>query len=272
MKKKSPKSLLLSETRRLLDVVHDLRTQCPWDKKQTHRSLVRYLLEEAYETIEAIEHGDSESLREELGDLLLQVALHAELASERKGGFGFEEVARGIHQKMVRRHPHIYGDSGPYDSKQHQKTWNQIKAKERPRRSLLEGIPRSMPALSLAQRYGEIAGAVGFDWTTVEGVLEKVDEELDELRMELRRKVRRKRDIEMELGDLLFTVAHVARHLKIDAEAALRKSALKFGRRFSELEARSRKKGRSLADCSAEELDREWEAIKTRVSKGHRIP
>src|SRR5688572_12086259 len=153
----------LKETQRLLEVVHDLRTKCPWDRKQTHKTLVPYLLEEAYETIDAIDGGSPDEFREELGDFLLQVRLHAGNATERMG-FRFEDVAKAIADKMVRRHPHIYGDVKYTSPKQHKKLWTELKAKEKPKRSRLDGIPRAMPALQLSQRYGEIASSVGFDW------------------------------------------------------------------------------------------------------------
>src|SRR5208283_2582430 len=146
------------------EIVHRLRRECPWDRKQTHRSLVPYLLEEAYETVDAIESRKSDLLREELGDLLLQVVLHAELCDE-KGEFSFEDVARAIGEKMVRRHPHVFEKQGKKkstDPKEHQKNWTRLKSKEKPERSLLGGIPHAMPALQLAQRYGEIASSVGF--------------------------------------------------------------------------------------------------------------
>lgn len=251
----------LSETQRLLKIVHDLRTKCPWDRKQTHKSLVPYLLEEAYETIDAIHEGKSDPFREELGDLLLQVVLHSEIASEKKG-FNFEDVAKTISDKMVRRHPHIYSDAKFSSDKEHSKRWTQLKALEKPKRSMLEGIPKALPALQLSQRYGEIAASVGFDWNSPQEVFAKVKEELGELERELKRPSKRKNDIEMELGDLLFTIAHLARHLKLNAEVALKKSSAKFSDRFSRLEAKKRREGKSLAECPADELDREWEQIK----------
>lgn len=265
-RKKSPKKAKpLSQTQRLLEVVHDLRTKCPWDKKQTHKTLIPYLLEEAYETVDAIHSGKSEPFREELGDLLLQVALHAELASERKG-FGFEDVARTIADKMVRRHPHIYADAKFGSAKDHQKRWTELKAKEKPKRSLLEGIPRALPGLQLAQRYGEIAASVGFDWSDADQVLAKVKEELGELEEEL--KGGTKRAAELELGDLLFTLANLARHLELNAEVAMKKATEKFAARFKKLEDLKRREGKALADCTAEELDLQWNKIKG--SEGHR--
>ena len=250
----------LSQTQRLLEVVHDLRTQCPWDRKQTHKSLSRYLLEEAYETVEAISSRKKGVLREELGDVLLQVALHAEIASE-TDEFDFEEVAKYIADKMINRHPHIYQKTKVLDYKSHMKNWTALKQKEKPKRLLLEGTPKAMPALQLAQRYGEIAGTVGFDWDDLGGVLEKLEEELKELRVELKKKS--KDGIEEELGDVLFTLASIARHTGIDAESALKVSTKKFHDRFTALEKMKRKEKKELGDCTHEELEAAWNQIKT---------
>lgn len=252
---------MLSETRRLLEVVHSLRRKCPWDRKQTHRSLVPYLLEEAYETVEAIESGKKDAMREELGDLLLQIVLHAEIASEGEG-FAFEQVARAIADKMVRRHPHVFGSTRYKGVKDHSKRWTELKAKEKPKRSLLEGIPKAMPALQLAQRYGEIAGSVGFDWKNAEQVLKKVREELRELEQEVKRRNRDRSAIEGELGDLCFALAQFARHTGLNAERAARRGAIKFSRRFERVERMKKREGRLVSDCSVAELERAWEQVK----------
>ncbi len=259
----STKTENLKETRRLLKVVGDLRKKCPWDKKQTHRTLLPYLVEEAYETIDAIERGDSDAMREELGDLLLQVALHSEIASE-KHRFDFEDVSKGISEKMIRRHPHIYDNTKFSDLKTHLKNWTNLKAKEKPKKFLLEGIPRALPGLQLSQRYGEIASSVGFDWENAAEVLDKVKEELGELTAEIRAKKPRRSRIEMELGDLLFTLANLARHLRVDADRSARRSAAKFADRFTRLEKNKRRQGKRLQDCPQKELDRAWEALKKR--------
>lgn len=257
---RNKKRRVLPETARLLEVVHDLRTQCPWDKKQTHQSLIPYLLEEAYETIDAIRSGKSELFREELGDLLLQVALQSELASESKG-FGFEEVSKAIADKMIRRHPHIYANVAFGDVKDHQKRWSELKAKEKPKRTMLEGTPKALPGLQLAQRYGEIAASVGFDWEKKSDVVKKVKEELGELEVELKRG--NLKSIEMELGDLLFTLANLARHLEVNAEEALKKAAKKFATRFTRLEKNQKKMGKNLSQCTKEELEEEWVRVKS---------
>lgn len=254
----------LSETRNLLKVVHDLRTKCPWDKKQTHKTLAKYLLEEAYETVDAIQSDKSESLKEELGDVLLQVALHAEIASEKKR-FNFEDVAKHISHKMIRRHPHIYAKQKVLDYKAHQKNWTALKQKEKPKRRLLEGTPKGLPALQLAQRYGEIASSVGFDWSHPEPVMKKVFEELKELQLVV--KTRRKDKLEEELGDLLFSLTSLARHFHIDAEASLRKSAAKFKRRLENIEVAKKKENKTLVECSSQELEAAWQLSKAKLKR-----
>lgn len=153
----------LKETQRLLKVVGELRKKCPWDRKQTHQTLVPYMLEEAYETVDAIETKKPDLLREELGDVLLQIALHAEIARE-KGRFSFEDVAKSITDKMIHRHPDIYQKTRVRDMKDHLRNWTRLKNQEKPKRGLLQGIPKALPSLQRAQRYGEIASSVGFDW------------------------------------------------------------------------------------------------------------
>lgn len=252
----------LKETERLLKVVHDLRTKCPWDRKQTHKTLVPYLIEEAYEAVDAIEGNKKRALCEELGDVLLQVALHAEIASEKKN-FSFEDVAREIADKMIRRHPHIYAKAKVKDYKTHMKNWQKLKAEEKPKqKSLLSGVPKVLPALQLSQRYGEIAGSVGFDWDTAADVMQKVREEVGELEKEVKRSKRDVKNLELEFGDMLFSLSQIARHLKVDAEAALRKSTEKFAARFGQMEEIQRKKGRALHDSTKDELEVLWNQVK----------
>lgn len=260
-RKKTARGVSLKETRRLLKIVKELRELCPWDRKQTHQSLVKYLIEEAYETADAIERKNPSEMQEELGDVLLQVALHAEIAGER-GLFSFEDIAKSIADKMVRRHPHIYEKKKAYDLKNHLRNWNQLKSEEKPKAYLLEGIPRLLPALQLAQRYGEAAASVSFDWQTPEEVFEKVKEELGEFSEEMTRSHRKRDRLEMEMGDLLFTLSHLARHLGFDAETALRKSSQKFAARLTKIEEMKRGEGKRLADCSAPELEAAWNHIK----------
>ena len=257
----SEKVASLKETRRLLDIVRRLRKECPWDRKQTHKTLIPYLIEEAYETVDAIRATGTRGLREELGDLLLQVALHSEIASER-GDFSFEDVAQSISKKMIHRHPHVFSKVEYRDLATHLKNWTRLKQKEKPKQSLLEGIPKAMPGLQIAQRYGEIASSVGFDWKVASKVVSKIKEELGELERELRRSRPRKESIEMELGDLLFTVADLARHLRCDAETAVKRSSSKFYERFNRMESMVKRDGGALEKCTPAELERYWEKCK----------
>jgi tetrapyrrole methylase family protein / MazG family protein len=249
------------ETAKLLQVVHELRTQCPWDKKQTHKTLLPYLLEEAYESAEAIREANPDSLREELGDLLLQIALHSEIASE-KGWFTFEDVSRGIREKMVRRHPHVYAKEKALSKKAQSARWTQLKQSEKPKRKRLEGTPKSMPALMLAQRYGEIAASVGFDWKGVSGVFDKLAEEIKELRAEIRKPKKSKRRIQEELGDMLFCMANLARHLGVSAEEAGRVASLKFAKRFESIEAMLAKDSLEPASLSPQAWGKAWQRAK----------
>jgi MazG family protein len=248
-------------TQQLLEIVRRLRAECPWDKKQTHRSLLPYLLEESYEALEALQAGDVTSMREELGDLLLQIALHSEIASE-KGWFTFEEVAKAIGEKMVRRHPHVFEKERTGSKKQHSQRWTELKQKEKPKRSLLEGTPKSMPSLQLSQRYGEITSSVGFDWPDAKGVLKKLDEEAKELKAELKLGKRNKKRIAEELGDLLFTIANLARHLGINAEESAKAAARKFATRFETIETEAKSKGVRLASLSPKEWEKHWQNAK----------
>ncbi len=252
----------MKETQRLLKIVTELREKCPWDKKQTHQSLMPYLEEESYEVLEAIRKRNPEALKEELGDLLLQIALHSKLASEKKW-FDFEAVAAGISDKMVRRHPHVYGDAtyGNYD--QHLKRWNEIKKKERPQKTLLEGIPKSMPSLRLAQRFGEIAAGVDFDWKDAAAVFEKIEEELGELKREIRKK--NKKGCSEELGDLLFAMTQLARKLDLQAEEVLKKSCQKFEKRFELVEKQAK-----LTPGDVPALEKAWNRAKLTTKRGRK--
>jgi len=267
MPKKSKKKKKLhscQETVKFLEVVHELRQKCPWDKKQTHASLSRYLLEEAYEAVETMNPPKRESLKEELGDVLLQVALHSEIASEKKW-FDFEEVAKSISEKMIRRHPHVFSNVKVKDAKAVVENWSKLKQKEKPKKKIMEGIPKAPPSLQLAQRYGEIASSVGFDWTRVKEVMAKVKEELSELEHEIESAGSLSK-VEEELGDLLFTLAQLGRHLGVDSERSLRTSNTKFLNRFEKLEKRLRSQGKQFTDLSEKALEREWQAIKRYVT------
>ncbi len=208
---------------------------CPWDREQTPASLRRYVLEEACEVIDAIDSGDTKSLREELGDLLLQVVFLGELMRN-EGRFGPDDVVQGIADKLVRRHPHVFGDVEVSGAGEVLKNWERIKAAEKKDRGLLESVPRSLPALTRAQRIGEKVERVGFDWPDARGSRDKVAEEIGELDRAIAEGDKSR--MEGELGDVLFALVNLSRHLDIDAEGALRRTIEKFQRRFDHVEAR----------------------------------
>lgn len=243
---------------------------CPWDREQTHASLRRYLVEEAAEVVDAIDSGDDAAVCEELGDLALQVVFHAELARQR-AAFGPDDVVRGICEKLVRRHPHVFADTTVDGAEQVLVNWESIKQGEKKAKGkaegLLSGVPRGMPALTRAQRVGEKSSRVGFDWPDGTGARAKLDEEIDELDRAL---ASGDHDAaEAELGDALFALVNVARHAKLDPEAALRRSIAKYTKRFDHVEARVRaahggwpKAEEGSAKLSLEELDGYWEEAK----------
>ncbi|MFO7584404.1 MAG: nucleoside triphosphate pyrophosphohydrolase [Anaerolineales bacterium] len=234
---------------------------CPWDRKQTHESLRQHLIEEAYEVIDAIDSGKTEKLAEEFGDLLLQVVLHAQIGYE-AGEYRMADVLKGIHDKLIRRHPHVFGEVTVDGEGQVLTNWEAIKKQEReqngePEKGLLDGVPKTLPALHLAQEYQERAARVGFDWPEVEGVLEKIREEIEEIRS-----AQTKDELNDELGDLFFVLVNLARWKKIDAEAALHSANRKFKRRFGYVEQRARELGRSLPEMTLEEMDVLWDEAK----------
>ena len=239
---------------------------CPWDREQSPDSLKRYVMEEACEVVDAIESGDRAHLREELGDLLLQIVFLAELA-RKEGQFGSDDVVRSIVEKLVRRHPHVFGDVGVSDSEEVLRNWERIKAAERRDRALLHGVPRSLPALARAQRIGEKVQRVGFDWPDARGSRAKLTEELREMDQVMAGSDRRK--VEEEVGDVLFALVNLARHLGVDAEAALRRTTDKFEKRFAHVETKVIEKHGQWPDGGSaslplEELDGYWEEAKRR--------
>jgi len=253
---------------KLLEVMARLRDPqdgCPWDQQQDFASIAPYTVEEAYEVADAITRGDYVALRDELGDLLFQVVFHAQMASEAEL-FDFGDVAGSITDKMLRRHPHVFGSdeeraAGPEDG-----AWERIKAKERGEKadqSAVAGVAKALPALKRAQKLGKRASVVGFDWPDRHGVREKIREELDELEAAVG--TRSQPDIEEEFGDLLFAVVNLARHLDVDPEHALTDANHKFERRFRDMEAAIDGAGNALKDLSLESLDKEWRAAKKRV-------
>ena len=259
----------IRDFRRLLEVVARLRGPggCPWDRRQTHETLARHMVEEAHEAVDAIRRGDREHLCEELGDLLLQVALHAQLGRE-EGTFDMRDVLRLIIDKLVRRHPHVFGEADLRTPEEVVARWEQIKAEEREdtaeegaTASLLDGVSEGLPALVHAFKLQSRAARVGFDWEAGSDVLPKLGEELRELEEALRGG---EGDLEGELGDMLFTLVNVCRHYRVDPEIALRRASRKFAARFREMERCCREEGRDMSGMTLEELDRLWEESKGR--------
>jgi MazG family protein len=233
---------------------------CPWDQEQTHRSLRTYLLEEAYEVLDAIERDDAEALQNELGDLLLQVIFHAQMAQEQKR-FGIDDVLTGLHEKLVRRHPHVFGEGKADTPEQVVHNWEALKAREKTNNgSALEGLSEHLPALLEAYQLTRKAAQVGFDWKKPEDVLAKLDEEVGEVRKEMA--VNDRERVEDELGDLLFVVVNLARKLGVDPELALRRANRKFVERFRHIEDELARQGKRPEDSTLEEMDDLWERAK----------
>ncbi|MFO8145537.1 MAG: nucleoside triphosphate pyrophosphohydrolase [Candidatus Syntrophosphaera sp.] len=253
----------MKEFQELVDIVARLRdpvSGCPWDVKQTPKSLIPNFIEELYEAVEAIEDEDSDSLREELGDLMLHIVMQARIAEE-EGLFGIRDILRGIAAKLVRRHPHVFEDFEVMDADTVKLNWERLKKKEKTwRKSVLEGIPRSLPALIEAQRSQEKAASVGFDWPDTVPVLAKLDEEEEELHAAL--ESGDKDLISEELGDMLFTLVNLARKLHIDAEGALKRTTRKFHKRFHYIEEHYRQNKEDINEASLEELDSVWDLAK----------
>ncbi|MGB5507803.1 nucleoside triphosphate pyrophosphohydrolase [Robiginitalea sp.] len=244
---------------RLLTIMDELRAQCPWDKKQTMESLRHLTIEETYELGEAILEGDLEEVKKELGDLLLHIVFYAKIGSE-TNDFDMADVATDISEKLIRRHPHIYGDTRVTGEDEVKANWEKIKLSEG-KKSVLEGVPQSLPALVKANRIQEKVAGVGFDWERPEQVLEKVKEEIGELERELDGGEPEK--IESELGDVLFSLVNYSRFLGINPENALERTNKKFMNRFKYLEARAKEAGKSLSEMSLAEMDQFWEAAKS---------
>jgi len=254
---------------RLLEIMAQLRdpvSGCPWDLEQDFHSIAPYTLEESYEVVDAIERNDRDGLRDELGDLLFQVVYHAQMADE-AGWFDFSDVVSSICDKMVRRHPHVFGDEVVADAGAQTRAWQQHKARERgPAASALDGVPMALPALTRADKLQKKASHVGFDWPGFHGVAEKVEEELEELREEIERAAGADALLD-EAGDLLFAAVNLVRHAGIDPESALRKANAKFTRRFHQIERQCRESGRSVAATDLDTLDYYWDQAKRDESR-----
>jgi tetrapyrrole methylase family protein/MazG family protein len=245
------------------EIVAHLRAPngCPWDQEQTHESLRKHLLEESYEAIAAIDSGDFADMREEFGDLLLQVVLQSQIAQE-EGEFNVNQVVQGIHSKIVRRHPHVFGDLKLDGVDGVLANWEKLKEAERKKdgqieKGLLDGVPVALPALSQAQEYQDRAARVGFDWTDIEGVLDKIKEEIEEIK-------NAETDFELasEIGDLFFVLVNLALWKKVDAESALRGTNMKFKTRFAYVEQGAKKQRRSLSDLTLDEMESLWQEAK----------
>jgi tetrapyrrole methylase family protein/MazG family protein len=249
----------------LIDIIDKLRSPggCPWDIKQTPVSLKPYIIEEAYEVLDAIDSGISADIREELGDLLLQIMLQSQIAFE-NGQFHIGDVVKMISRKMVHRHPHVFGDVSVEDADEVLSNWEKIKAKEKRDnngdKGLLDGVPSALPGLLMAYRMGSKASRVGFDWSCINDVRSKVLEELKELDEAIAGENRKA--IEEEAGDLFFAMAQWARHLKISPEESIRSSCVKFKKRFKKVEQICAKAGKNIEDCNMDEMEAAWQEAK----------
>jgi ATP diphosphatase len=255
----------IEKLRELMIHLRDPDKGCPWDTQQDFASVAPYTIEEAYEVADAIERNDMPALRDELGDLLFQVVFHARMAEE-AGHFDFDDVAAGISDKMIRRHPHVFGDAEQRAAGQSAASWEQIKTAERANdedQSALAGVAKALPALKRAEKLGNRASSVGFDWPDRIGVREKIQEELGELEEAVG--TRDSAHINEEFGDLLFAVVNMARHLEVDPETALAAANRKFERRFRDMELAVAESGKKLDEQTLETLDKAWRAAKGRV-------
>jgi tetrapyrrole methylase family protein/MazG family protein len=246
----------------LVDIIARLRAPdgCPWDKQQTHLSLKPNLVEECYEALEAIDEGDDRKLCEELGDILMQIALHSQIGRE-DGQFSVEDVLRSINTKLVRRHPHVFGTTKVSNSQDVIQNWEAIKQEEKGTASVLDGLPKGMPALAYSQTMQRRAARVGFDWKEIEGVIDKLGEEVEELRKSTSHEERVR-----EFGDVLFALVNVARRLDVESEEALQLASRRFRQRFQLMEEDCQRRGIVLSSLPLEEQDKLWEQAKERLS------
>ena len=243
---------------RLLDIMDEIRDKCPWDKKQTLQSLRHLTIEETYELGDAILDNDLTEIKNELGDLLLHIIFYAKIGSE-TNDFDIADVANSISQKLIDRHPHVYGDIDVKDEKEVERNWEKLKLKEG-KKSVLEGVPKSLPALVKASRIQDKVAGVGFDWEEPHQVFDKVKEELFELSSEIEKGTQE--NIESEFGDVLFSLINYARFIKVDPESALERTNKKFIKRFQFLEEAAKKEGKQLSEMTLTEMDVHWEKSK----------
>jgi tetrapyrrole methylase family protein/MazG family protein len=254
----------MTNLKKLIDIMSALRGDkgCPWDKEQTRDSLKPFLLEETYEVLEALDEGDNEKIKEELGDLLFQIVFHCQLAKE-KSEFDIDDVIEKISRKMLNRHPHVFGKT-KFKNKEHfRKYWDEEKKREgKKRESILEGVPKALPSLLRAHKLQKKAARVGFDWEKTEDVFEKMNEELEEFRKALKNK--KQPEIEDELGDIFFMLVNISRFVGVNPEDALRKTISKFISRFRYIEMKAADKKRNLSDMTLKEMDALWDEAKDR--------
>jgi MazG family protein len=251
--------MYLEEFERLVKIMKQLRKDCPWDKIQTPESLRQYIMEEVYETVESIDNKDWDELKKELGDLLLQIVFQAEIAEE-NDRFNLENIIYHINEKLIERHPHVFGDVTVKDSQEVKENWEQIKVKKENRKSILDGLPKIMSSLLLAQRVQDKASQVGFDWEDTLDVIEKIKEEIVELEESI--KLEHPEGIEAEIGDLLFSIVNLCRFLNVNAEDSLRQTTRKFITRFQYIEKKLYERNQSLEKTTPEEMDKLWEEAK----------
>lgn len=252
---------------RLVQIMDDLREKCPWDKKQTIASLRQMTIEETYELADAITDGNYQGIKEELGDLLLHIVFYAKIGSEQKA-FELSEVINGICEKLIIRHPHIYGDTVAETAEEVKQNWEKIKLKEG-KKSVIEGVPKSLPATVKAMRLQEKAKQVGFEWENKQQVWEKVEEEMNELHQAINQPNSSKKQVEIEeeFGDLIFSLINYARFINVDAENALERTNKKFIDRFTKMESLAAEKGLQLADMTLTEMDALWNEIKAQLKQ-----
>ena len=242
----------------LLEIMDELREKCPWDRKQTFDTLRKLTIEETYELTDAIIEGDMEEIRKELGDLLLHIVFYAKLGAE-KEAFDIKDIIESLNQKLIFRHPHVFGETSVKDDEEVKTNWEQLKQKEG-KKALLSGVPKSLPAMVKSNRIQEKVRSVGFDWDDKEDIWEKIDEELLELKAEV--KSNNQENIEQEFGDFIFSVINAARLYGIEPENALERTNRKFIKRFNYLEEETINKGKSLYDMNLEEMNKIWEEVK----------